>query len=77
MLELFISYTCPYCRKVMNYFDENGIDYIKNDVSLSENYSRLLEIGGKDQIPFLHDADKQLSLYESDDIINFVRENVQ
>ena len=76
MLELFVSYTCPYCRKVMEFFDNHEVDYVKNDVSIEENYNRLVSIGGKDQVPFLFDREKSISIYESEDIIDFVRANV-
>ena len=33
MLELYYSDTCPYCKKVMDYFDENNIEYIPKNVS--------------------------------------------
>ena len=76
MLELFVSETCPYCRKVIDYFDKNNIKYIKVDVKNSENLKRLIELGGIAQVPFLYDKDKALRMYESNDIIDYVRTNV-
>ncbi len=73
MIELYISETCPYCRKVMDYFDENDIEYIKHDVSEPRNIKLLLEKGGKSQVPFMVDAEHDMSLYESDDIIDYVK----
>ena len=32
MLDLFILETCPYCRKVMSFLDENGVKYNKIDI---------------------------------------------
>ncbi len=73
MIELYISETCPYCSKVMDYFDENDIEYIKHDVSEPRNIKLLLEKGGKSQVPFMVDAEHDMSLYESDDIIDYVK----
>lgn len=73
MIELYISETCPYCNKVMDYFDENDIEYIKHDVSEPRNIKLLLEKGGKSQVPFMVDAEHDMSLYESDDIIDYVK----
>lgn len=75
MFELYILETCPYSRKVMDYFDENGIEYTKHDVSKQENHDELIELGGKNQVPFLYDPENDISLYESDDIIEYADNN--
>lgn len=73
MFDLYISETCPYCRKVMDYFDENGIIYNKKNVVEPENLNMLLKLGGKAQVPFLDDFENNVSMYESDDIIEYAR----
>ncbi len=75
MTDLFILETCPYCKKVMKYMDENNINYNKIDTKNDENALKLLSIGGKDQVPFLYDKEKHVKLYESDEIINYLKEN--
>lgn len=77
MLELYILETCPYCQKVMKFLKENNIEYITHDVSEPENYDALQKIGQKSQVPFLYDKDKKLKMYESDDIIEYLKENKQ
>lgn len=77
MLDLFILETCPYCRKVMNYMAENKIKYQKFDTQDNDNALRLLSIGGKDQVPFLYNEDTNEKLYESDRIIEYLRNNEQ
>lgn len=74
MLELFIMETCPYCQKVMNYFDDNEIEYTKHDVTQPENLEELIELGGMQQVPFLYDSEKDIGMYESDDIIDYIDE---
>lgn len=76
MLDLYILETCPYCQNVMDYLKENGIDYNKHDVTKPENYELLLELGGKGQVPFLIDKDNNVKLYESDEIIDYIKENM-
>lgn len=76
MYDLYLSETCPYCRKVINFFEENGIPYNKKDITDSENLNNLIKIGGKKQVPFLDDRENNVSMYESDDIIKYVKSKV-
>jgi len=73
MLELFIKDTCPYCHKVMEYLDENNIPYKKIDVKDKLNEEVLLKIGGKVQVPFLVDKENNIEMYESYDIIEYLK----
>ena len=73
MLDLYILETCPYSIKVMNYFDEHNISYNKKDITKTENLEKLIKLGGERQVPFLHDTDDATSMYESDDIIEYVK----
>ena len=72
MIELYVMESCPYCKKVMKYFDENNIKYNKMDISNRENYDNLINLGGIEQVPFLNDADRNVKMYESSDIIDYV-----
>lgn len=72
MLDLFVLETCPYSQKVMRFMKENNIPYHKHDVEDSENLEELIELGGEQQVPFLYDEDNDISMYESDDIIEYV-----
>lgn len=73
MLELFVLNTCPYCKKVMSYFDDKKIKYEKIDISNPDNVLKLMTLGGKDQVPFLYNSDTDDKIYESNDIIEYVR----
>ena len=72
MLELFVSDTCPYCKKVIDYMDNKSLIYEKVDVNISENLERLISLGGYAQVPFLYDKNLALRLYESDEIIRYL-----
>ncbi len=73
MLDLFILESCPYCKKVMAYMDENKIPYNKIDISNKESEESLIKIGGKRQVPFLVDNDRNIQMYESADIIEYAK----
>lgn len=76
-LELFKRDACPFCIKVMRYIKKSGRDDIEyRDIAASsEDRARLIEVGGKQQVPclFIDDA----PLYESDDIIAWLQEHPQ
>ena len=76
MFDLYILETCPYCSKVMNYFDENSIKYNKKNIDDKENREQLIKLGGYEQVPFLYDTEKNEGLYESDDIIKYAESMV-
>lgn len=73
MFDLYISETCPYCKKVMKFLDENNISYNKFDTANKDNILRLMTIGGKDQVPFLDDKKNNIKMYESQDIIDYIK----
>ena len=71
MLELFYSESCPYCRKVINYFNDNNIEFELKDINERNNYEKLMELGKISQIPFLIDTDTGNMMYDSDKIIDY------
>ena len=71
MLELFYSDSCPYCRKVINYFNDNNIEFEPKDINERNNYEKLMELGKISQIPFLIDTDTGNMMYDSDKIIDY------
>ncbi|MBO5385799.1 glutathione S-transferase N-terminal domain-containing protein [bacterium] len=76
MFDLFILETCPYCKKVMDFLEENNIKYHKFDIINKDNVLRLLSIGGKEQVPFLYNEDTNDKIYESDDIIEYIKKTL-
>lgn len=75
-LELYKYDSCPYCQRVMRVINELGADVEMHDIRRNEDdLARLLEVGGKRQVPclFIDDA----PLYESTDIINWLKENAR
>ncbi len=73
MIEVFIMETCPYCKKVVDYLKENSIKHIEKEISIPDNLNKLISLGGKDQVPFLYNPQDGTKLYESDLIINYLK----
>lgn len=73
MYELYMLETCPYCRKVIDYLKDNKIKFLTNDISDAKYRNELLALGGKEQVPYLYNPETKSGLYESDEIIEFLK----
>lgn len=73
MINLFILKNCPYCRKVMDFLEINNIEHKLLDINEEQNYDEMMKLGGKRQVPFLFDSDNNVVMYESDDIIEYLK----
>jgi len=81
MLELYQSEDCPHCATVRATLSELGISYVAHNPRLpgdqggdvtNEVTQEELTAGGQDQIPYLVDTDRGVTLYESDDIVDYL-----
>jgi len=70
-MELYIREHCPYCIKVRKAIEGIKLDITLKDIADEENETKLIELGGKRQVPFLVDGDTMM--YESDDIIDYLQ----
>ena len=69
--ELYIMSTCPYCRKVLLYMKQHGIELPLRDITAEpETRATLERVGGKVQVPCLFIDG--VPMYESDDIIAYL-----
>jgi glutaredoxin 3 len=74
-LLLYHNVICPYCVRVRRFLSANNISIPEKDTLLNPSARReLIEAGGKGQVPALM-IDGQI-LYESNDIIQWVKQNV-
>ena len=73
MYELYELERCPYCKKVMEFMDTNSIKYQKHNIEDSNEESTLIKLGGKRQVPFLYEKISGLKMYESEDIIEYLK----
>lgn len=71
---LYVGTVCPFCKKVENFLNEENIELeIVNIEKDHDAMQKLIEEGGKRQVPCLFHDGKYL--YESDDIIEFLKAN--
>ncbi|MFQ5621366.1 MAG: glutathione S-transferase N-terminal domain-containing protein [Candidatus Nanoarchaeia archaeon] len=73
MLTLYHFEECPYCQKVRAKLQELDVKYISVPCPRgSKNRAELLELGSKEQVPFI--VDGGVKMYESGDIIAYLEE---
>lgn len=85
MIELYQAEGCPHCGKVREKLTELGISYVTHnprlpakdgsDVCNEQTLEEMIPIGGQDQIPFLVDTEREVSMYESDDIVDYLEQH--
>lgn len=84
-LELYQAEGCPYCRKVRTFCTRAGISIILHNPRTAgtmltpgrvTNDMAYDDLTGyeKDQIPLLVDTEREEAIYESDEIIDYLRE---
>ena len=75
MIELYQFEGCPYCAKVREALSRLEVDYITRTVPRGSSKRQfLMQIGGKQQVPFLVDQDNGIEMYESDYIIAYLEQ---
>ena len=53
-----------------------GVEFDLKDIEADDAIAaELVEKGGKRQVPYLVDTEKDVSMYESNDIIDYIRDN--
>jgi glutathione S-transferase len=68
--------TCPFCQRVMQVAENLKVDFDLKDISEDEETRlELIEKGGNAQVPYLVDTEKEVAMYESNDIIEYIRVN--
>ena len=85
MLELYQAEGCPHCAKVREALTDFGVSYVIHnprlpgdeggDVLNEQTHQEMTELGGQDQIPYLVDTAREETLYESDDIVEYLEEH--
>lgn len=74
MIELYQKEECPFCHKVRQFLSDHHIDWVSRSAPKgSPQRETLLELGGKEMVPFLYDPEKDIKMYESDDIIAYLQ----
>lgn len=74
MITLYYRPTCPYSHKVMDEAEALGVPLDLKDIADPVNAATLIQMGGKQQVPFLVDAERGKAMYESQDIVDYLHE---
>ena len=75
MLNLYYKESCPFCQRVMDMAENLGVEFELKDIEDDAVAAELIEKGGKRQVPYLVDTEKDTAMYESGDIIEYIRDN--
>jgi len=73
MLTLYVKTGCPFCHKVLDAGKELGIIFDEKNIADDAIAAELVARGGKRQVPYLVDSEKGIEMYESNDIIAYLR----
>ena len=82
MLELYQAEGCGYSATVREMLTELGVSYVVHnprsaagETRNEQTHDQLRALGGEDQIPFLVDHERGVTMYESDDIVAHLEEH--
>ena len=74
MLTLYTRIGCPYCAVVLHELDELALPFTEKSIDDEAVAAELIELGGKQQVPYLVDSDRNVAMYESADIAEYLVE---
>jgi len=72
MLTIFVKNGCPYSRKVLDAVEALHVPVAIKNLKEDGVVDELITLGGKRQVPFLHDEAEGVSMYESSDIVRYL-----
>lgn len=73
-MELYIRPGCPYCHRVLDAAKELGVTFTLHDISDPAVAAELVARGGKQQVPYLVDTSNGIEMYESEDIVEYLKD---
>lgn len=73
MYILYIEQGCPFGNRVMAFMDQHNIKAELRDRDTEDYEKELIARGGSRQTPYLVDEDAKVEMYESADIINYLK----
>ncbi|MFA6414809.1 MAG: glutathione S-transferase N-terminal domain-containing protein [Candidatus Paceibacterota bacterium] len=74
MIILYVKTGCPFCHKVLAAAAEPGVQFEEKNIADDAVARELVARGGKRQVPYLVDDERGVEMYESDDIVAYLRE---
>ncbi len=73
MLTLYVRTGCPFCEKVLDEMAILGIEPALKNIADEGVAKDLVARGGKQQVPYLVDDERKVEMYESNDIVEYLR----
>ena len=73
MFTLYYRPTCPFSKKVLAAAKELGVGLELRDIGETVHRDELVRQGGKQQVPYLVDRTRSVGVYESEDIISYLK----
>lgn len=76
-LTLYSLDGCPYCEKVEEALDENGIEYSTRWVEgLHSRRNEVKRVSGQRAVPVLVDEERGVTMAESENILDYVEQTL-
>jgi glutaredoxin len=72
MLTLYVKTGCPFCHRVLVTGEDLGIAFEEKNIGDEAIAAELIARGGKRQVPYLVDSERNIEMYESDDIVEYL-----
>lgn len=70
---LYVKTGCPYCMRVLSFAEENGIALELVNRDDPGVIDELIKREGKRQFPYLVDRKTGIEMYESEDIVEYLK----
>ncbi|MEK7558240.1 MAG: glutaredoxin family protein [Patescibacteria group bacterium] len=72
MIIIYTKLDCPYCEKVKNRIGELAIPYTEKSIADEGVAEELIAKGGKRQVPYLIDSERDISIYGENAIVDYL-----
>ncbi|HET9641722.1 MAG TPA: glutathione S-transferase N-terminal domain-containing protein [Candidatus Paceibacterota bacterium] len=77
MLTLYIKDGCPYCIRVLGSLKNIGVAFETKNIADDAVAGELVKRGGKRQVPYLVDPERNVEMYESEDIVKYLEDHYE
>lgn len=67
---------CPYCAIVLEAAEQLGIPLTLHNIADPAVADGLIARGGKQQVPYLVDSEHGVEMYESEDIVAYLKDRI-
>ncbi len=73
MLTLYTRTGCPFCATALDAVATLDLNVEKKNIEDESIAGELVSRGGKRQVPYLVDTNRNIEMYESEDIIHYLK----